>query len=612
MSDFSRLTWAIVLATALAGATASLGSSPAAAGEEAADFRVASREEGAVQVTPAAEPVGGETAGGATAEPAAPGTAQSTTTSPEAPPAASLETSPAPRPAVASTEVPTPSVAPPEAAPAISEPQPAAAAPLPAIDGVTAAIGAEMAKLSPKADAAEAALRGFYAARASVPAWVGPLGLTPRGEQVASTLAAAGDWGLEAKDYQIPALDPAPGEARPADARLAAVDIALTRAALRYARDARGGRIDPRELSLDIDRSTPLLAPDAVLDDLAKTEAPGAYLTSLQPQHAAFQKLRKIYLELKTGDAAARAKAQRVLLNMEQWRWMPVSLGDLYVWANIPEFTVRVVKDGRIIHSERMIAGKTDKQTPVFSDMMETIVFNPIWGVPDSIKVKEVLPSLLKGGKILGSHNLRIAQGGRDIDPRQVDWTKSDIRNYHVYQPPGGGNVLGVVKFLFPNKHQVYMHDTPTKNLFNSKQRTFSHGCMRVRDPLALANILLEADKGWPQSRIAALAKPGAAQNNSVALSRKIPVHVTYFTASVDDDGKLDLTSDPYGHEKRIQMGLDGKAHLIPKKKVDLASARADVIARLGEAKASSSSGWTGIGGNGGTPDWARRAFSSY
>jgi murein L,D-transpeptidase YcbB/YkuD len=130
------------------------------------------------------------------------------------------------------------------------------------------------------------------------------------------------------------------------------------------------------------------------------------------------------------------------------------------------------------------------------------------------------------------------------------------------------------------------MHDTPTKGLFNATQRTFSHGCMRVRDPLRLAEVLLGQDKGWDRARIATLAAAGAPQNNNVQLTHKFPVHVTYFTAFVDEKGATQFRPDIYGHEPRIQMGIDGKAHLIAKKKEELGPVRAEVVSRLIEARA--------------------------
>ncbi|MCB1505731.1 MAG: L,D-transpeptidase family protein [Hyphomicrobiaceae bacterium] len=252
-----------------------------------------------------------------------------------------------------------------------------------------------------------------------------------------------------------------------------------------------------------------------------------------------------------------------LIANMEEWRWMPEDLGRTYVWVNLPEYLVRVIKDGKLIHEERIIAGQTDKQTPVFSHELETVVLHPYWAVPESIKVKELLPSLARGSS-LERRGLRLQYNGRDVDPLSVDWSRADIRAYNVYQPPGGGNVLGNVKFLFPNKHQVYMHDTPTKGLFSESTRTFSHGCMRVRNPMRLAEIVLEQDKGWSADKVQTLLAKGPNDNN-IKLDSKIPVHVTYFTAWVDDAGELHSRPDMYQHEKRIRLALAGQWDRIPR-----------------------------------------------
>jgi L,D-transpeptidase YcbB len=230
--------------------------------------------------------------------------------------------------------------------------------------------------------------------------------------------------------------------------------------------------------------------------------------------------------------------------------------------VNIPEYIVRVIKDGREIHSERVIVGATTTPTPILSDEMEHLIFHPRWNVPDSIKVNELLPNLEVGDyRVLFRQNLRVALDGRDIDARSVDWSRTDIRKYYFYQPPGSNNALGLVKFLFPNKHDVYLHDTPNKNLFNSQVRAISHGCIRVRHPMKLAELLLAEDQGWEGSRVAMTVQKGP-QDNQINVSN-IPVHLTYFTAWVDDDGRARTFPDVYDHEHRIAYALAGKSHRI-------------------------------------------------
>jgi len=264
----------------------------------------------------------------------------------------------------------------------------------------------------------------------------------------------------------------------------------------------------------------------------------------------------------------------KLIANMEEWRWMPEDRGDLYVTVNIPEFTLRIVKNGAVIHTERVITGLVDKQTPVLSETMKSIAFQPRWNVPNSIKVNELYPSLARGGTSFRRQGLRLSRNGRDIDPESVDWSSTDIRAYDVYQPPGASNVLGELKFNFPNKHTVYMHDTNARHLFEETSRPFSHGCMRVRDPRRMAEILLSEDKGWDAAKIADLIANGP-PNNEVPIERKIGVHVTYFTAWVDEQGALQTARDVYGHEKRITQALSGEWAQIAKGPNHLAPVRA-------------------------------------
>jgi murein L,D-transpeptidase YcbB/YkuD len=451
------------------------------------------------------------------------------------------------------------------------------------------------ARLTAADKADRAALLQFYADRRNEPVWLSEQGLTAAAKAVVREIDEAGDWGLDRSAFSLPALAPG-GELTRAARADAEIEISI--AVLKYARHARGGRADPLAISKNLDRKPPLLDPRQVIDTAASTDSPGAFLRSLHPQHPQFERLRRRYLALKRGEPVAAleqiahggagaskkgaaklsdAAMQRTLLaNMEQWRWMPADLGRFHVWVNIPEFTLRVVAAGETVHSERVILGKPATQTPVFSDEMEQVIFHPFWGVPDSIKKNEILPSLARGDTgVLARNNLRIQYRGRDINPRMVDWSRADMRKFHVYQPPGADNVLGVVKFRFPNNHAVYIHDTPSKKLFNASVRTFSHGCMRVRDPLKLAALVLGHDRNWTVHRVVAAARSGP-KNNQINLAQKIPVHITYFTAWVEQDGTLKTYGDIYGHEGRIALAVTGKAPQIarPRAKAVVAAAR--------------------------------------
>ena len=159
-------------------------------------------------------------------------------------------------------------------------------------------------------------------------------------------------------------------------------------------------------------------------------------------------------------------------------------------------------------------------------------------------------------GRLGGAKGSRasLSRGGHPVDPNSVDWSTADIRSYDFTQPPGPKNLLGIVKFRFPNKHDVYMHDTPERHLFGGATRVFSHGCMRVQNPVRLAEVLLEHDKGWGTDKVQEYVRRGG----EIKLTTPIPVHITYFTAVVDDDGKLHYRPDVYGLDGRVASALKG------------------------------------------------------
>ncbi len=261
---------------------------------------------------------------------------------------------------------------------------------------------------------------------------------------------------------------------------------------------------------------------------------------------------------------AHAAEIRAILINMERWRWLPHDLGPYYVNVNIPEFLLRVVDEGKTVHTTRVVVGKPDKQTPVLSNEMQEIVFGPFWNVPTSIKIEEIRPYIRQeaswfGGagfdtQVFQRHNLRIKYAGQEVDPAVVDWSRVDIRSFDIYQPPGPDNVLGKVKFVFPNKHDVYMHDTPQKFYFAQAVRAESHGCMRVQNPDELAAILLKHDRGWSEARTQSAMEDG--YDTHVALQQKIPVYLTYFTLKVNEDGSLTSYADIYGHDARMAAAL--------------------------------------------------------
>ncbi len=443
-------------------------------------------------------------------------------------------------------------------------------------------LGNGASKAIDKAD--RAAVAAYYSEPDSIAVWVAEGRFTPRAISAVEEIRRAGDWGLAPSSFDIPDIT----ETLATPEAQAAAELWTSLAVLKYARHARGGRIDLGLLGRNVDQKPPVIDPKTVLLGIATTSDAAAYLRGLHPKHPQFEKLRQALLSARSTPAAslsaqsvpeptgksargsARAKppgdaTQRILVNMERWRWLPADLGHFHVWDNIPEYRMRVMKEGKVAHTETIIVGKPSTPTPIFSAEMKYVIFHPTWGVPDGIKVNEIAPSLRRSSSIWGGsdpailrrHDLRVSYNGRPVDPSSVNWESVDIRSFQFTQPPSSSNVLGVVKFRFPNKHDVYMHDTPEKELFSRTEKAFSHGCMRVKNPRRLAEVLLAEDKGWSSAQVGNAIAGGSTQE--VTLTKQVPVHVTYFTAVVDDDGQLKTFADLYGHDSRISAALEGR-----------------------------------------------------
>jgi murein L,D-transpeptidase YcbB/YkuD len=234
---------------------------------------------------------------------------------------------------------------------------------------------------------------------------------------------------------------------------------------------------------------------------------------------------------------------------------MPEDLGDYYVRVNIPNFNLDIYKNGKVFYTTRIVVGKPTNQTPIFSDEIEHVIVNPTWNVPASIATKEMLPQLQANPAALNGYQVFANIGGRFrvVNPYSIDWRNVDMRKIQIKQPPGERNALGSVKFMFPNPYAVYLHDTPSKSLFQRDYRAYSHGCMRVMDPWSFADALLTYD---PNVNASAIQKLVGGPERQINLTRHIPVHITYFTAWVDDDGKLQVRGDVYGHDRRMEKAL--------------------------------------------------------
>jgi len=455
-------------------------------------------------------------------------------------------------------------------------------------------------------------IAAFYAARSFAPLWSANGAAVPAADPVIARLAHAADDALALP--QAPASLNVSGTVEDQ----AESELALSEAVAVYAAEATGSRIDPRSIAPLIGFK-PVIADTAdVLKAVAEAGADaGDKLQAYNPAEPRYAGLRKKLAELReahtppvpaaaipdgpvlrigmsdprvplirarfsldgtpdsapqklrydTEVAAAVAGFQKanglpasgvltkrtiaalsggrpsrlegeLVANMEMWRWMPRDLGADRIEVNVPDFLVTVYRDGKAVSTNRVVVGKTATPTPLFSNSMKFLIVNPVWNVPESIIKKEMLPKLAGEPGYLDAHGYAVSyRNGRLV----------------VRQPAGAKNALGRIKFMFPNDYAVYLHDTPSKSLFASSQRAFSHGCVRVDQPFRFAESVLGPSNGWSQKRL--LGMLGDSERY-VNLPKPLPIHIEYFTASVDETGHLDLRDDVYDYVHRIAIAL--------------------------------------------------------
>jgi murein L,D-transpeptidase YcbB/YkuD len=422
---------------------------------------------------------------------------------------------------------------------------------------VVAAIRAKLADPSSEKGVSAAelkALEEFYGTREGPPLWITDAGFSDKAKALIAEIGKADDWGLDSSDFAVPRADSHPAT----EDDQAEAELKLDLGALKYARYAEGGRRSPSSYNPLFDQRPPVRDPKTVLSGLAAASNPDAYLISLQPQHEQFKRLHQALLKARERAKASGTKpdndgdVQLIVMNMERWRWLPRQLGALYVWNNVPEYNTRVIKNGKTIYVEKVIVGQLKYATPLFSARMRNIVFHPNWTVPPTIVNEDLAPALQGGGglfnsntAILSNHGLSVSLKGQPVDPDSVDWKNVNVRSYTFTQDPGPDNVLGQLKFNFPNRHAIYMHDTVQPELFDQTVRSLSHGCIRVHDPDKFAAVLLGEDKGWSIGQVRSLL--AKSETSVITLNRHMPVHLTYFTAVVDEHGTVNKLGDIYG-----------------------------------------------------------------
>lgn len=250
-------------------------------------------------------------------------------------------------------------------------------------------------------------------------------------------------------------------------------------------------------------------------------------------------------------------RLKSVLVAMERERWMNMDKGQRHILVNLTDFTAKIVENDQVTFETRSVIGArdADRRTPEFSDEMETLVINPTWNVPRSITVKEYLP-MLKRNRNAASHLRIVDRNGRTVPRSAINFSAYSNKSfpYSMKQPPSDGNALGLVKFLFPNRYNIYLHDTPTKHLFAREVRAYSHGCIRLADPFDFAYALLAKQEKDPVGFFQARLKSG--RETPVALEKHVPVHIIYRTAFVPNKGRANYRDDIYGRDRAIWNAL--------------------------------------------------------
>jgi L,D-transpeptidase YcbB len=298
-------------------------------------------------------------------------------------------------------------------------------------------------------------------------------------------------------------------------------------------------------------------------------EAPRHYDESLEMAVARFQARHGLEPDGLIGPNTLTAlnlmpveRLRQIDATLERWRWLPESLGETYVLVNIAGFELKMVENGKEVLRKRVIVGQPFRQTPVFSDRIRYLVFNPTWTVPRTVMIQDQLPQIVRDPDYLSRLKISVYRGwGADrqkVDPLDVDWSSLNRNNFpfQLVQEPGPQNALGQVKFMFPNQYAVYLHDTPGRGLFTRTERSFSSGCIRVEQPFDLAQRLLAASPEWSREKIDRVVSE--AEPRTVLLPEPVPVHIQYWTSWVDSQGRLQSRNDLYNRDARLIDQLRG------------------------------------------------------
>jgi murein L,D-transpeptidase YcbB/YkuD len=417
----------------------------------------------------------------------------------------------------------------------------------------------------PAAGTLHGEIRRFYAAVDYAPVWTTPAGALPVARDGQHLLTRAVDYGLLPGDFQATELGPQLDSlGLPAAGRRAAAEAQLTGALLQFASQLRRGRLDPATLQ---PRSC---APDSAFDAVVwlhkarRSPRFAAALLAAQPQSRSYVRLVWAWQRLlRTDTAAARQLQWPVAANLERLRREPAA-DSVYLAVNIPAYSLQVVRGAAVVRRLRVIVGGAATPTPELCSRIRFFQTSPQWKVPRSIATNEMLPRLRRNPGYLADNNFQLYdRHGQVLNPRRIDWRSvtAEAFPYTIRQAATGDNALGNVVFRFPNPHDIFLHDTPTRKLFNQPSRALSHGCIRVEKPLQLAVLLLRRD--WAD-------QPERAQRNVERMWRSVysgygayfplryplPIYVRYLTCHADDGPALRCLPDVYGRDAALIAAL--------------------------------------------------------
>jgi murein L,D-transpeptidase YcbB/YkuD len=273
-------------------------------------------------------------------------------------------------------------------------------------------------------------------------------------------------------------------------------------------------------------------------------------------------------------NVSVEERIRQIKLNLERWRWLPHDLGQKYVMVNIANSELNIIENDHIIKKMRAVVGRKTRRTPIFSDQITYLELNPYWHIPPKIARKDILPHIHNDPRYLIKQRIRVFENWKDqaseIDPLAIDWSLITENNFSfkLRQEPVPSNALGRIKFMFPNKFGVYIHDTPARNLFRRTKRYFSSGCIRIEKPVELADYLLRDNPQWPLDKLKAAIN--SQKREIIALPEPVAVYILYWTAWVEEDGSINFREDVYGWDKPLDTAWhhrfpdDGRIHAKP------------------------------------------------